>query len=256
MILADHIAVLVMELSSRRNGRLSYFLDDLPPLLLEEFSIKVPNSLCEIASGRLVQSGGAVKLSSPLTGDMYRVNREGALHWYDEQSEPNENTSFEYDGSWSRARSDFPTFETYRHGGDVWLNKMVEALKKRDLLADEAEQDFADEALIVPASDRIVMIDHNQPQPKEIISDLEKLANLVREDNSTKITNSDDKPRIVAQFYAARDLLRLNRVSTRAVSGLLLPILTYLSVKFADEIIGELAAALISALKAFLGIAF
>ena len=255
-VLADHVAVLLLELATRSNGTLSYFIADLPDAVERRFGIRVPITLIEQANTRLTELGGVTRLSSPLTGDMYRLAPRETLFYFSDDGGPNENTSAAYDRRWEKAHKDFPIFKTYYHGGEVWFNRALEALAERNLFGDEAEQDFDVSSSFAPASDRIVTFDHNLPDAQKLDEGLPELADLVREDNSATICNAEDRPRIIEQLKAAHGLLKLSRVSTKAISSLLLPILTYLSIKFADEAIGELASALIEALKNLLGISF
>ncbi|MEP9360662.1 hypothetical protein [Sphingomonas sp. KR3-1] len=254
-IVADHIAVLMMEIANRNNGRYSYFASDLQGIISDTFGIVIPTSISDAVAERLLVSGAATKLVSPLTGDLFQVDPKNALQFYEADAEPSEHTTTEWDRRWHAAQAN-EIFRTFYFGGDAWLNRAIEALKQRNLIADEAEQDIADNAVLVPASDRIVSVDHNAPEAQIISDGLPELQELIRKDNSDRIGNPADRPRFVEQLKAAGDLLRLDRISTRAVAGLILPVLTYLALKFGDEAIGQLATALLEALKSWLGISF
>lgn len=255
-LLADHIAALVLHVARSNREGMSYFQRELPSFLSRRFEIEVPDALAEAVSSRLVESGAATRIPSPLTGDLYQVSADRALDYYADAVGPTQGTTRTYDANWQRARTEFSIFMAYFHGKQPWVDRVVEALKARNLVADEAEQDFVAENEFAPASDRIVRIDHNSAIAQELDVGLAELADLVRKDNSEKISNPADKPRFIEQIRSGSSLLKLDRVSIKAVSGLLLPILTYLSLKFGDEIIGQLASNLLNALKNLLGISF
>jgi hypothetical protein len=254
-MLVDHIAVLFMEFSKRTSNSVSFFPEDAPAALQNQFGISVPQSLAEAALEHLVKINAASKLESPLTGPLYQIHPNSFLQFYDDAAEPNENTSRQYDVKWEAAQAN-QVARSYHFGGDVWLEKMINALKHRDLFADEAAQSLTDEMQFAPASDRIVRIDHNSAEINELTGNLDELAELVRTDNSPVIADPEDRPRIVQQIKSAVVLLKLDRVSIGAIKGLLLSVLTYLAIKFADEAIGQIANAAISLIKAVFGLVF
>jgi hypothetical protein len=254
-MLVDHIAVLFMEMSKQSSSSVSFFPEDTPVALKNQFGVVVPQSLAEAALEHLVTINAATKLESPLTGPLYQLHPNRFLQLYDETAEPDENTSGQYDVRWEAAQANQVT-RSYHFGGDVWLEKMINALKGRDLFADEAAQSLTDEMQFAPASDRIVRIDHNSAEINELTDNLDELAELVRIDNSPVIADPGDRPRIVQQIKSAVALLKFDRVSISAIKGLLLSVLTYLTVKFADEAIGQIASAAINLIKAVFGLVF
>jgi hypothetical protein len=254
-LLADHIAALIIEIANtEQNRRFSFFMTDLPSLLKERYLIAVPESLAEVACDRLEKLGGCEKLYSPLTGDMYQIDASAALYFFGSDAGPSQDTSTEYDRRHDRINDEFKIIKTYYSGGLDWVERVVKSLVARNLFEDESSISDDPTSEFAPASDRIVMIDHNSREIEDVRNKLDDLSELIRHDNSNLIANSEDKRRFIEQFAAARDLLKLPRVSTKAIGGLVLTALTYLTVKFADQAIGQIAEILINLLKTQLGI--
>lgn len=254
-VLADHIAALIVHRAGMEStGRWGTFQADIAEDFSSRYSIKVPNQLIEEACNRIKELGGCTVLPSPLAGDMYVINADGALSYFEPDSAPTEHTSREYDNQWASANDNNPAVRAYYHGREVWIRKTVEALAKRDLFGDESNIESAIDG--VPASDRVVALDHNSAEMTELVDTLDQLEEAVRADNSDKISQPSEKKRFVEQLGAAKRLLKLETLSTRALSALVLPVLTYLSIKFADETIGALAAELLRLLASLFGISF
>jgi hypothetical protein len=254
-VLADHVAAIIVHRASMESTRRwGIFQGDIAEHFLERYEIKVPNQLIEEACNRIKELGGCTVLPSPLAGDMYVINADRALSYFEPSSGPTEHTSREYDDKWASANEDNPAMRAYYHGRDVWIRKTVEALAKRDLFDDESNIENGVDR--VPASDRVVALDHNSAEMTELVDKLDQLEEAVRADNSEKISQPREKRRFIEQLGAAKRLLKLETLSTQALSALVLPVLTYLSIKFADETIGALAAELLRLLASLFGISF
>jgi hypothetical protein len=120
-----------------------------------------------------------------------------------------------------------------------------------------AQDDWGDDGameILAPASDRIVTLDHNNPDIAKIRDSLDEVSEELRKDNSEAIANPDEKNRFIAQLKAASELLKLNRLSVRSLSALILPVLYYLADKFAEGAIGALASELLKLIALQFGI--
>lgn len=111
--------------------------------------------------------------------------------------------------------------------------------------------------LAVPASDRIVDIDHNNPAYSKVLVDLGELREAVRGENN--FDDPDDKGRCLAEIDAVPTLLRARKVRIAAL-GAVAVVLTYLVATFTDTAVGRLAGnainkllELVPALTPFLG---
>lgn len=107
---------------------------------------------------------------------------------------------------------------------------------------------------MVPASDRIVDLDHNAPDYIETVTALEALIVIVRESNSYREEDKPDQERRLAELEAGRALLRSRWISLAVIKATIWGTLTYLAAKFVDAPIGEVASIAWSALKKLLGI--
>ncbi len=92
--------------------------------------------------------------------------------------------------------------------------------------------------IVVPASDRIVEIDHNKPAHKETETALERLREAVRGENA--FDNPDEKERCIAEIETIPVLIRPKNVRLLLLASAV-GVLTYLVAKFADAVVGRLA---------------
>ena len=254
-VLADHIAALIVHRATMEStGNWGTFQADIAEDLVSRYSLDVPIQLIEDACKRIRDFGGCTILPNPLAGDMYLINVQGAFRFFDPDNGPNAESSMEFDTHWQKMNAAYPAMRAYYHGREAWISRAVDALRKRDLFSDESNIESILDG--IPASDRIVAIDHNSAELVDAVNALDKLEEAVRADNSEKIPIASEKRRFVEQLAAAKKLLKLETISTRALSALVLPVLTYLSLKFADEAIGTLASELLKLFASLFGISF
>ena len=121
--------------------------------------------------------------------------------------------------------------------GAGWMTLALQGLVNRGL------SEFIGDGEAIPASDRIVTIDHNQRT--QFDSQIEEIATSIEKSNSIRDELGDDADRIVAELTAGRALLKVDTARISALIAVLLKPLRYLSDKFADGAIGALAAALV-----------
>ncbi|MBX3488734.1 hypothetical protein [Parvibaculum sp.] len=103
----------------------------------------------------------------------------------------------------------------------------------------------------IPASDRLVKLDHNSNEYQEATHHLDELIEAVGADRSNDF---EDKDQRLAELKAGRELLNSNTASPTKIEAVLYGSLGYLATKFADEPIGALAAATWAAIKILLGL--
>lgn len=121
------------------------------------------------------------------------------------------------------------------------FDPMTRDLRRRFAQADEAKA--SDD---IPASDRVVNIDHNGPAFAEAITALDSVAELVRSAND--YDDDADREQQLAELAASKGLVASARVRATAAIELLAKCLQYLMKKFADSAIGFAAGV---AFKAF-----
>jgi hypothetical protein len=104
----------------------------------------------------------------------------------------------------------------------------------------------------IPASDRTVRLDHNNPDYRTAIKDLETLEEAVRGNND--FSDPEDKEQRVAELGATRRLLVAARARVDALLVVAYRGLQYLAKTFADKAIGALAVGLLALLGRLTGL--
>lgn len=104
---------------------------------------------------------------------------------------------------------------------------------------------------VVPASDRVVPIDHNSAEYRNAEGTLAKLEEALEQTND--YPDTEDKSQRVAEVSAARRLLRAARVRVEAIVAVILPPLKWLANHFAGGAIGFFASDAIAAIGKLLG---
>lgn len=128
------------------------------------------------------------------------------------------------------------------------------AMLMAGILAHERLDELENGTELVPASDRVVALDHNAPAYLEAILALDALIVVVGESNNYRDMDEADQERRIAELEAGRTLLRSHTVSLKMVKGALWSTLAYLALKFVDAPIGEAATLAWNALKHLLGV--
>jgi DNA end-binding protein Ku len=106
----------------------------------------------------------------------------------------------------------------------------------------------------VPASDRMVRLDHNSPKYLDAVGALQELETALNETNLYE--DPEEKEQHVAQVSAARRLLQSTKVRVIAVSTLLSPVVVAIVQKFFDTTLGKVAAKVIDTVWPLLGMIF
>jgi hypothetical protein len=122
---------------------------------------------------------------------------------------------------------------------------------KRDTVVDTANTattNFAE----VPASDRVVLIDHNSAGYRGTEEALDNLEHGLQSANDFPGV-PEEKDQFVAEVSAARRLLQAARVRIVALAELLKPLLVQFVAKVKDNVIATLAAGAAAAIVAWLG---
>jgi len=120
----------------------------------------------------------------------------------------------------------------------------------RDFLKHVARQ--VKQAGQVPASDRIVTLDHNAPNQRSLDADLERVEAGMQESNSLR--SDADFDRNLAELSAARRLLKASSVRLFALAAVLSPVLAWLGHKTLAGTMSVAVAAVIAAVATMFGI--
>jgi hypothetical protein len=134
----------------------------------------------------------------------------------------------------------------FEKGGSALISAALISEEFRDdligfskfLLSEKGRSD----ANIVPASDRVVLLNDNQVQDFDI--NAAQLQEAVRQSNSD-LGGSENRSRFIAQISAARELVRGKCVRVFLLYETLIKILHTLIEKYKDEAIGKLASRLL-----------
>jgi hypothetical protein len=109
------------------------------------------------------------------------------------------------------------------------------------------------ESATVPASDRIVKIDHNSAQYMEIIGKLAQISDAAKKSNSLSIENADERDQRLAEITAGKILLEAPRTNAEKVKSLLIDGLKWIGEKIADNVVSVIVTGLIGLVLALLG---
>jgi len=123
-----------------------------------------------------------------------------------------------------------------------------ELLDEYDLREEEAA-----EPLVVPASDRIVRLDHNSAAYLEADARLTEAIAALRENNEYKASDPEDYEQRLAELEGGQRLLKAPRTRLGAVIEVLIRALQWLAVKLADTVAGKMIEKALTALAALLG---
>ncbi len=156
----------------------------------------------------------------------------------------------------SEGRIDLGNFainNTYVKGGvDVSVRKLLDQIfsptckeLRRHLEAAAASAES------VPASDRVVRLDHNSSRYKEITEALEGFEKAIRETNAA-YNDPELREEHIAEVSAARRLLQPVRVNVSIVHALVIGVATFVATAFANEALGKLASSIIDKLNGWI----
>jgi len=181
--------------------------------------------------------------------------------------------SHKFSGFVSPASNEVNLYRISTLGTKIYLRNMDQFyLKKHGLLGDipeglyETVDKFLDnynqlvvaldlgEPATAPASDRVVSLDHNNPDYQDAVRHLEKLKGAIESNNEFRNSNISDHERRLTDVESTLKLLENMRVNVNTMKAVAFGTLAYLVEKFAEHPIGELAKAAWNALKSLLGI--
>ena len=126
--------------------------------------------------------------------------------------------------------------------------------RAEELLEELDESDPIATGTVIPASDRVVFIDHNSADFREMKQAIEEVKNAVLGNNKYGASEPEDREQRVAELDAGLTLLTSVKVRVTAIVAVLGSALTYFATKFADAAIGGLATSAWNIIKAFFGL--
>lgn len=145
-------------------------------------------------------------------------------------------------------------YEDYHELGDQWLRRALVGLRKhfdeRGVLPEYGDSSLVDVAS-VPASDRLVAIDHNSREFTEVVELTDAASESIRSSNSI---DEDKRSWIRDHISAGIALIKKHKVLTSAISALLLTPLMNAYEAVAEEPAKEAILLAINTIRAFFGI--
>lgn len=106
----------------------------------------------------------------------------------------------------------------------------------------------------IPASDRIVTLEHNSEQRREIVDAVDAVVEAVKGDNEYGDNKPEEKEAIVTALAAGRKLLDSVQIRVAAIKASLLPVLKFVAETFAKETVKGLAAKAIAFILKWIGL--
>lgn len=117
------------------------------------------------------------------------------------------------------------------------------------------EKSLYEHNLPVPASDRVVSIDHNKPEYLEAIETLEKTVAEAGKSNEfgNLFADPEDRVRVLSEINSGITLFRNTRVKIRAITDVLISNLRLIANKLPDAALGALASRALELIAKVLG---
>jgi hypothetical protein len=103
----------------------------------------------------------------------------------------------------------------------------------------------------VPASDRIVTLDHNSDPYARVMEALAEFKKALRDTNL--YSDPEEKERNIAEVTATQELLKPNRVNATTVMTIITGVAAHIAIHFSDTILDLLSHNVLDALKGLLG---
>jgi hypothetical protein len=188
--------------------------------------------------GRVAEIVGDFSLNPDEVAE--RSKLEYQAHWVQEAVKSLEAKGYlnvEAHGGFFEVRLTGRGWDTYQDLADVY---------------DFHDDDTATEA--VPASDRVVRLDHNSAAYLDADQKLSEVVQAIGSNNEYAATDPEDFEQRIAELESGQRLLKAVRVRVNAITETLIKPLKWLLVKFGESLIGALITIAITALAALFGI--
>lgn len=159
----------------------------------------------------------------------------------------------EGDEKWAEIATDFLYTENHFDSMVYKINTDLFEPFARDLLKDIVRS-HNEGAVAVPASDRIVRLDHNSASYAEAVDKLSQVKDWANRSNELAAADPAEKERVIAEVEAGERLLRAVQVRAETVWKVLQPALRWLREKTTEAVYATLVAAALTAVAALLGV--
>ncbi len=102
--------------------------------------------------------------------------------------------------------------------------------------------------------DELMILDHGAIEYQATVAAVDRLIIIVQENNFYRQSDPQDHERRLTELEAGRRLLGSKTISLATLKAVLVAVITYLALKFADAPIGEAATAAWNTLKTLFGL--
>ena len=136
--------------------------------------------------------------------------------------------------------------------GVVWVNNLSDG-EYEDYLS-PAKRERKPVSKDVPASDRMVTLNHNQPDYQETVAALDEVVEAFRGDHRLDNELGHEKGALLKALEGGRELLNDTVVNVRIGTALLMEPLQRLVQKYESQIVGALASAALNLVIRLLGL--
>ena len=109
--------------------------------------------------------------------------------------------------------------------------------------------------LVIPASDRVVKIDHNLPEYEKIVAGIDSITSAAKMNNSLKSKYPDESEQRIAELEAGKRLLDAPQANPDLLISLIIRPLKWIADKIVDNLVALTVTPLLLLIAKFLGIA-
>jgi hypothetical protein len=138
----------------------------------------------------------------------------------------------------------FPVLRKYSQFGEEWLNRALEGIRAQSSL----------ETAAIPASDRVVRIDHNDPQAVQIRESAEQLKQRILRGNDLGNISPEQAEAVSREIEELQNSFAGGVIRPQAVADRAKKTLRWVGEKAAGTLVGKGALALLTLLLSFLGL--
>jgi len=219
---------------------------------------------CDWASKRVAEFAPNFDFDAWYNGSLKTVGSmvgSGNLAWAQDRTERlgQQFAVFRHFAQQEGAYIDFCHKFMYAEGGfDGLIDEVNEQLFEqfsRDLLKDLFKHSpLETKSLDIPASDRIVPVDHNSPAYQQVDTNLATLEEHLRVSNSLAENSPSEHDQALAELSASRRLLKAVQVRIELLKQLLLPALRWIAKKSGEIAVGIAITAVLATLATLLGV--
>ncbi len=109
------------------------------------------------------------------------------------------------------------------------------------------------DSVAIPASDRVVRIDHNSQEYIKVLSEIDEVAEAARSSNSLSVDHADELQQRLSELEAGKVLMSAPQTNANYAKELVVNALKWIAEKIMDNLIAVIVGPLMLAFLALLG---